>query len=108
LPADPNPSWNGYSSGRWQGDTLVVETNGLRDGLWLDAAGNPLTEAARLTERYRRPNFGHMEIEITVNDPKAYTRPWTVTLHHIIQLDADLLEFVCNEGEQDAGHLSAK
>ena len=108
LPADPNPSWNGYSSGKWDGDTLVAETNGLRDGLWLDAAGNPLTEEARLTERFRRPNFGHMEIAITVNDPKAYMRPWTVTLHQIIQLDADLLEFVCNEGEQDARHLSAK
>jgi hypothetical protein len=108
LPVDPNPSWNGYSVGRWEGDALVVETNGLRDGLWLDAAGTPLTEQAHLTERYRRPDFGHMEIEVTVNDPKAYTKPFTFTLHHIIQLDSDLLEFVCNEGEQDASHLSAK
>jgi hypothetical protein len=108
LPVDPNPSWNGYSSGKWEGDTLVVETNGLRDGLWLDATGNPLTEVARLTERFRRPNFGHMEIEVTVNDPKAYTKPWTVTLHHTIKLDTELLDFVCNENEQDAGHLSAK
>ncbi|MBZ5575075.1 MAG: hypothetical protein LAP40_00780 [Acidobacteriia bacterium] len=108
LPVDPNPSWNGYSSGKWDGDTLVIETNGFRDGLWLDAAGNPMTDAARLTERFRRPNFGHMEIEITVSDPKAYTRPFTVTLHHTIKLDTELLDFVCNENEQDASHLSSK
>lgn len=108
LPAHPNPSWNGYSSGKWEGDTLVVQTTGLHDGLWLDATGNPMTDAATLIERFRRPNYGHMEIELTVNDPKAYTRPFTVTLHHIIRLDSDLMEFVCNEGEQDASHLSAK
>lgn len=108
LPADPNPSWNGYSSGKWQGDTLVIETNGLRDGLWLDAAGNPLTDAAHLTERFRRPDYGHMEIEITVSDPKAYTRPFTVTLHHILQVDTEMLDFVCNENEVDAPRLSDK
>ena len=86
----------------------MIETNGFRDGLWLDAAGNPMTDAARLTERFRRPNFGHMEIEITVSDPKAYTRPFTVTLHHTIKLDTELLDFVCNENEQDASHLSSK
>jgi len=108
LPVDPNPSWNGYSSAKWEGDTLVVETNGFRDDLWLDATGSPLTEAGRLTERYRRPNFGHMEIEITVNDPKAYTKPWTVTLRHSIRVDTELLDFVCYENEQDAGHLTLK
>jgi hypothetical protein len=108
LPLDPNPSWNGYSAGTWEGETLVVETNGFRDGLWLDAAGSPMTEAAKLTERFRRPNFGHMEIEITVNDPKAYTKPWTVMLHHTIKLDTELLDFVCNENEQDASHLTLK
>jgi hypothetical protein len=108
LPQDPNPSWNGYSSGKWEGDTLVVQTNGFRDDLWLDAAGNPLTSAAKLIERFRRPDFGHMEIETTVDDPKAYTRPFTFTLHHTISLDSDLLEFICNEDEQDASHLSAK
>jgi hypothetical protein len=86
----------------------VVETSGFRDGLWLDATGNPLTEAAKLTERFRRPNFGHTEIEITVNDPKAYTKLWTVTLHHTIKLDTELLDFVCNENEQDASHLLLK
>ena len=79
LPVDPNPSWNGYSAGKWEGDTLVVQTSGFRDGIWLDATGNPMTDAAKITERFRRPDFGQMEIEITVDDPKAYTKPWTIT-----------------------------
>ena len=105
LPADQNPTWNGYSTGKWEGDTLVVQTTGFRDGLWLDSRGNPMTDAAKLTERFRRVNFGHMEIQITLDDPKAYTKPWTVTLHHIIKLDTDLLDFNCNENEKDASHL---
>jgi hypothetical protein len=108
LPADPNPSWNGYSSGKWEGDTLVVRTNGFRDGIWLDATGNPMTDAATITERLRRPNFGTMEIEITVDDPKAYTKPWTVNLNQTIKLDTDLLDFVCADNEKDASHLSSK
>jgi hypothetical protein len=106
LPADPNPSWNGYSSGKWEGDTLVVQTNGLRDGLWLDATGNPITDEAKITERLRRPNFGTMEIEVTVDDPKAYTKPWTVKLTQNVKLDTDLLDFLCVENEKDASHLS--
>ncbi len=105
LPVDPNPSWNGYSSGKWEGDTLVVESNGFRDGLWLDSTGNPLTDAAKLTEHFRRVDFGHMEIEITINDPKAYTRPWTVKLNQILKLDTDLLDFICAENERDTSHL---
>jgi hypothetical protein len=108
LPSDPNPSWNGYSSGKWDGDTLVVETNGFRDGIWLDSTGNPLTDAAKLTERFRRVNFGRMEIEITVDDSKAYTKPWTIKLTHIIKLDTDLLDFVCLENEKDTRHLLVK
>ena len=108
LPQDPNPSWNGYSSGRWEGDALVVQTIGLRDQTWLDATGNPLTDAARITERFRRPDFGHLEIEITVDDPKAYTRPWTVRLNQVIGLDTDLLDYVCRDNEKDAGRLSSK
>lgn len=108
LPEDPNPSWNGYSSGKWEGDTLVVQTNGLRDGLWLDATGNPLTDAAKLTERFRRENFGTLEIELTVDDSKAYTKPWTVKLNQTIKLDTDLLDFNCAENEKDASRLSAK
>jgi hypothetical protein len=108
LPADPNPSWNGYSSGTWEGDTLVVHTTGFRDGIWLDATGNPMTDAAKITERFRRPNFGTMQIEITVDDPKAYTKPWTVTLNQSIKLDTDLLDFVCADNEKDVPHLSSK
>lgn len=98
LPVDPQPSWTGYSTGRWEGDTLVVQTNGLRDGLWLDVAGNPLTEAATLTERIRRPNFGTLQVDFTVDDPKAYTRPWTVRLEQGIIVDQDLLDEICLEG----------
>jgi len=107
LPKDPNPSFYGYSSGRWQGDTLSVETIGFRDDLWLDAAGNPLTEAGKVTERFRRPDFGHLEIEVTVDDPKAYTAPWSVKLSWHIKLDSDLLEYYC-ENERDAPHLVGK
>src|SRR5439155_12578622 len=84
LPVDPNPGWNGYSSGKWDGDTLVVETAGFRDGVWADGFGSPITDAAKVTERIRRPDYGHIEIEVTVDDPKAYTRPWTVTLTQYI------------------------
>ena len=108
LPSDPNPSWNGYSSGKWVGDTLVVETNGFRDGLWADYNGSPLTDAAKITERFRRVNFGNMEVEVTVEDVKAYTRPWTVTLHQTIVLDTDVLEYVCLENERDVKHMVGK
>ena len=80
LPENPNPTWNGYSTGHWEGDTLVIETNGIRDDMWLDIQGSPITESARVTEKLRRINFGIMQVEITVNDPKAYTKPWTVTI----------------------------
>ena len=108
LPVDPNPSWKGYSTGRWEGDTLVVETNGLRDGLWIDLSGNPLTDAAKITERIRRVNFGNLEIEMTVDDPKAYTQPWTVTLHQYIVLNTELLDYICLENEKDLSHLVGK
>ncbi len=108
LPADPQPSWNGYSTGKWAGDTLVVETIGLRDGLWADYDGSPLTPAAKITERFRRPNFGSMEIDMTIDDAKAYTKPWTVKLHWNLQVDSDLLEYVCLEGERDSAHMVGK
>jgi hypothetical protein len=108
LPVDPNPSWNGYSSGKWEGDTLVIETSGFRDGIWLDALGNPMTDAAKITERFRRTDFGHMQIDLTVDDPKAYTKPWSVRLNQVIALDTDLLDFVCGDNEKDASHLSSK
>ncbi len=104
LDADPNPTWNGYSTGKWDGDVLVVQSTGFRDGLWLDGAGNPLTDAARITERFRRLNFGHLEITITVDDPKAYTKPWTITLKQTIRLDTDLMDYIVNENEKDRQH----
>jgi hypothetical protein len=98
LPVDPNPSWHGYSTGRWDGDALVVRTNGLRDGLWLDVSGTPLTDAATLTERITRPNYGTLDVAFTVDDPKAYTRPWTVNIRQEIVVDTDLIEEICLEG----------
>ena len=86
-------------------DTLVIESKGFRDDEWLDSKGNPLTDAATVTERIRRPNFGSLEIEVTVNDPKAYTKPWTVTLHEQIVLDTELLDFMCMENEKDMAHM---
>src|SRR5207302_1235968 len=80
LPVDPNPTWNGYSTATWDGDTLVVQTIGFKDDLWLDASGNPLTDAGKLTERIRRPNYGTLEVSMTIDDPKSYTAPWTVKL----------------------------
>jgi len=108
LPADPNPSWNGYSSGKWDGDTLVVQTNGFIDGSWLDAGGSPLTESGKVTERFRRVNFGTLEIGITVDDPKAYTRPWSVTLHQPLVVDTELLDYICLENERDVSHFTGK
>ena len=78
LPVDPNRSWNGYSSRKWEGDTFVVQTIGFRDGLWLDTGGSPLTDAAKVTEKFRRLNYGTLEIELTVDDSKAYTKPWSI------------------------------
>jgi hypothetical protein len=108
LPDDPQPSWYGYSTGRWEGDTLVVETNGLRDGLWADFYGSPLTDQAKMTERYRRPNYGTLDIEVTIDDPKAYTRPWTVDVTQRIAIDVDLLEYACLENEKDVPRLVGK
>jgi hypothetical protein len=108
LPADPQPSWLGYSTARWDGDALVVTTSGFREGLWLDAAGNPLTEAATITERFRRVDFGTLEIVVTVDDPKAYTAPWTTTLRQFLAVDTELLDYICLENEQDVRHFVVK
>lgn len=108
LPANPQPSPNGYSTAHWEGDTLVVESNGFSDGEWLDRDGSPLTDAALITERFTRPSFGTIEIALTVNDPKAYTRPWTVKLNQHIAIDTDLLNYYCMENEKDSTHLVAK
>jgi len=105
LPADPNPSWNGYSTGTWDRDTLVVRTNGFRDGLWLDTGDSPLTDAARITEKFRRLNYGTLEIELTVDDPKAYTKPWTIKIAQILAPDTELMDYICLENEKDVRHL---
>jgi hypothetical protein len=105
---DAEPWWYGYSIGKWDGDTLVVESSGFRDDGWLDVEGSPLTESGKITERFRRVNYGNMEIEVTVDDPKAYTKPWTVKVHHRIMLDTDLIEFVCQENEKDVQHTTGK
>jgi len=105
---DADPWWYGYSTGHWEGDTLVVQSAGFRDLGWLDVEGSPLTETAHITERYRRPDFGHLEIEVTIDDPKAYTKPWTVFVHQRLMADTELIEFVCQEDERDAPHLTGK
>jgi hypothetical protein len=105
---DAQPWWYGYSVGRWEGDTLVVETTGLRGDEWLDIIGNPLTEEAKLTERFRRPNFGTIEIDVTVDDPKAYTKPWTVRVNQRIMVDSEVMEFVCLENQQFESYLKGK
>jgi hypothetical protein len=105
LVKDPNPSWLGYSTGRYEGDTLVVETTGFNGKVWLDQLGLPQTEAGRVTERFRRKDFGHLEMRVTIDDPKAYTKPWTVTEEAVLQPDTELLEFICNENEKDQAHL---
>jgi hypothetical protein len=96
LEADPNPSWMGYSVGHWDGDTLVAESNGYNDRTWL-LGGYPHTEALRITERFRRSDFGHLEIAVTFQDPKAYNKAWTVPLRAQLSADTELLESVCNE-----------
>ena len=104
LPKDPLPSWMGYSVGKWEGDTLVVETNGLNEQAWLDGAGHPRSESMRITERYRRRDFGHMDLEITFDDPKYYTRPFSIKAGLLLVPDSDPLEYVCAENERPRAH----
>jgi hypothetical protein len=104
LPKDPNPSWMGYSVGHWDGDTLVVDTAGFNDRGWLDIEGHPHTDALRITERYRRRDFGHMDLEITINDPKTFTRPFSFQLKKTLEPDTDLLESVC-ENDTSISHM---
>ncbi|HWF10714.1 MAG TPA: hypothetical protein VG297_19735 [Bryobacteraceae bacterium] len=108
LETAPNPSWMGYSVGHWDGDTLVVESNGYNDRTWLDTSGHPHTEALRTTERYRRRNFGNLDLEITYRDAGAYTRPWTVAVRAELAADTGLIEYVCNEERSDAAHWVGK
>jgi hypothetical protein len=100
LPEDRNPTWNGYSTARWDGDTLVVTTAGFRDDTWIDTGGSPMSDMATMTERIRRPNFGTLEIELTIDDSKNYTKPFTVTMTQNIELDTDLIDEFCLENEK--------
>ena len=102
---DSQPWWFGYSTGRWEDDTLVVRSSGFRDGGWLDVNGSPLTDAATVTERFTRENYGNLTIHVTVDDPKTYTRPWSVTINQQIMLDTELIEFICLENEQSTKHF---
>ena len=106
LPVDPNPTWMGYSVGRWTGDTFVVDSAGFNDRGRLDGFGHPRSEALHLQERFHRRDFGHMDVQITVDDPKLYTKPFTVKVTEILLPDSDVLETVCNKNEKDrAGTL---
>jgi len=105
LPKDPDPTWLGYSIGRWEGDTLVISSAGFNDTGWLDSAGHPQTESLRITERLRRRDFGHMEFEMTIDDPKVFTKPFTFKMERLLAPDTDLLEDVC-ENERDRALMS--
>ncbi|HLI83808.1 MAG TPA: hypothetical protein VKV17_07800 [Bryobacteraceae bacterium] len=107
-PRDAQPWWYGYSVGHWEGETLVVETTGFRDDVWLDVEGSPLTNAGKMTERFHRFNYGHLEIDVTVDDPSAYTKPWTVKIRQVLMPDTELIEFICNENDRSGPHLVGK
>jgi hypothetical protein len=104
LPVDPNPSWMGYSTGHWEGDTLIVETAGFNDRGWLDIEGHPHTDALHITERFHRRDFGHMDLEITIDDPKTFTRPFSLQMPQRLTPDTDLIESVC-ENDRSVPHM---
>ncbi len=101
---DPTPAWFGYSVGKWDGDTFVVETAGFNDKGWIDNFGKPSTESLRVIERFRRKDFGHMDLQITIDDPKAYTKPWSVTIPLTFQVDDELMEYMCDENNKYFGN----
>ena len=108
LPKDPNPSFMGYSVGRWDGDTLVVDSIGFNETSWLDFGGHPHSEALRTTERLTRKSFGRLEVEVRLDDPKTFTRAFTVPTHAEIVTDTEMLEYVCGENQKDVEHLVGK
>jgi hypothetical protein len=108
LPTDPNPSFMGYSVGRWDGDTLVVDSIGFNETSWLDLGGHPHSEALHTTERITRTSLGRLDLEIRFDDPKVFTRAFTVPLHAELITDTELLEYVCNENQRDRDHLVGK
>jgi len=100
FPEDPTPTWNGYSVGAWEGDALVVRTQGFRDDLWIDTGGSPMSDIAKMTERITRPNYGTLNIELTIDDPKNYTKPFTISLSQHIEIDTELVDEFCLENEK--------
>ncbi len=108
APVDPDPTWYGHSFGRWEGDTMVIETVGFNDRFWFDFAGHPHTEKLRTTERFRRPNFNTLEYEVTIDDPGAYTKPFTLYGRHDYSANTELMEYICNENNQDVDHIVGK
>jgi hypothetical protein len=108
LPKDPQPTWMGYSIGHWEGDTFVVETKGQNGKTWLDMRGLPGSEKLHVIERYSRPRIGHMDIEVTIDDPEAYTKPWTVKLAWRLVPDTELIESICEENNKDPQHMIGK
>jgi hypothetical protein len=107
-PKDPDPTWYGHSVGRFEGDTLVIDTVGFNDRFWFDFAGHPHTERLHTIERYRRPEFGKLLYEVTIDDPGAYTRPFTLYGDHTYESDTELMEYICNENNQDVEHIVGK
>ena len=108
LPPDPNPAWQGYSVGHWDGDTLVVESAGFNGKTWLDMAGHPASDALHVTERFTRRDLGHMDLEITINDPKSYSKPWTVSAKINLLPEDDVSESICEENNKAPGHMVGK
>jgi hypothetical protein len=108
LPKDPNPTWRGYSVGHWEEETLVIETLGFNDVGWLDRVGHPRSESLRVTERFRRIDFGHMQFQITFDDPETLVRPLTISLPVQYMADTEMLESICNENERDRAHFTSK
>jgi hypothetical protein len=108
FPEEMNPTWQGYSVGKWDGDVFVVDTRGFNGRGWLDTNGHPTTDALHVIERYRRKDVGHMDVEITIDDPRAYTRPWTVHENPQLVPDTELIEYICEENNRDPQHIVGK
>jgi hypothetical protein len=108
LPKDPNPTWLGYSVARWDGDTLAVDSRGFVENSWLDNFGHPGTESLHVTERFHRRDFGHMDLQVIIDDPKAYTKPWTINMVLTLHPDDELIEYICEENNKDLEHLVGK
>ena len=107
-PDDPDPTWYGHSTGKWEGDTLVVDTVGFNDKFWFDFAGHPHTPKLHITERFRRPDYSHLDFEVVIDDPGAYTKPFTMYGHSPLVENSEIMEYICNENNQDVGHITGK